>query len=93
MLEGSVNSINRSNAAFARDLEYMREAMLDNDLDDRLEALERADGEIDTVDELLEAKGYVERLSDEDTFSEAEIDRILEADHDLTFNEMVGIEE
>jgi hypothetical protein len=95
MLAGSVDAINRANASYARDLEYLKEAMYEDEIDARIEMLERNDGEIDTAEELLEAKEYAERLSGEEdeVISEAEVDRILNADHDLTFNEMAGIEE
>lgn len=95
MLAGSIDAINRANASYARDLEYLKEAMYEDELDARLEALDRNEGIIDTAEELLEAKEFAERLSGEEdeALMEAEVDRILNADHDLTFNEMAGIEE
>lgn len=94
MLEGSLNTVARENAKYARDLEYIKESIFEDELDERIEAIEKAEGIIDTAEELLEAKEYAKRLpgEEDEALMEAEIERILNADHDLTFEEMAGIE-
>ena len=93
MLTSTIDSIREDNARFAREVEYIRETALDDVIDQRIEVAERQfDNE--TIEELEEAVDMVKRLSnDEDVVEEAaEIEKILNAEGDITFNEMVGIE-
>ena len=39
----------------------------------------------------MESAESVNQISPEDNFSKQEVDRILSSDHDLTFDEMLGI--
>lgn len=93
MLTTTMDSIRRKNASFARDVEYIKETALDDEIDVRTEM---ADGQFrrETVEELVEAADMVKKLDDtEDPVQEAtEIDRILNATENLTFEEMAGIE-
>lgn len=93
MLTSTIDSIKRENAIFARDTEYLKETALDDMIDERMESVEdQFDPE--TIEELEEAVHMVEQLSgDIDPVMEsAEIDRILNAEDDISFNEMAGIE-
>ena len=94
MLTTAMDSIRESNAKFARDVEYVKETANDDIIDARLEMAE-AHFNNETIGELEEAAAMVDRLSSEENVVEekAEIDRILNADENLTFEEMVGIEE
>mgnify|MGYP004647044183 CR=1 FL=1 len=94
MLTTAMDSIRESNAKFARDVEYVKETANDDIIDARVEMAE-AHFNNETISELEEAAAMVDRLSSEENVVEekAEIDRILNADENLTFEEMVGIEE
>ena len=92
MLVSPIEDIRRANAEFARDVEYLKETALDDQLDDRI-AIAESQFEAETIEELEEALELVKRLPDEEDVVEekAEVDRILSADKNLTFDEMVGI--
>ena len=93
MLTNPVDSIREKNAKFLRDVEYIKETAFDDMIDERLEVAESMyEGE--TFDEIKEAMDLASKISGEDDVEESakEIQRILDADEDITFNEMVGIE-
>lgn len=92
MLVSPIEDIRRANAEFARDVEYLKETALDDQLDDRI-AIAESQFEAETIEELEEAVELVKRLPDEEDVVEekAEVDRILSADKNLTFDEMAGI--
>jgi hypothetical protein len=87
MLTGTLNNIRRERAELARDIEYIREDAEASLVDDRLNYLER---KIDYED-LLESANSINQIPKYDDFSEAEVTRILESDHDLSFGEMTGV--
>ena len=93
MLTSTSDFIREQKARFARDVEYIRETALDDVIDERTEvALSKY--ETETVDELKEAAYMVNRLEigDEVMSESTEIQRILDAKENITFEEMVGIE-
>lgn len=95
MLSNTIESIQRENAKFARDVEYVKEITKDDMIDDRVFAAESAVLlHNDSHKEMKEAAEYVNALSSEDDVikENAEVERILNADHDLTFEEMAGID-
>ena len=90
MLDNAINSIRKERAALAREIEYMRESMEDDKLDEIMESVEGSDSKA----ELIEAAAYVNSVdvTEEETAIESvEIDRILNADHDISFDEMIGL--
>ena len=93
MLATVMDSIRTNNAKFARNVEYLKEAANDDIIDERVEV---ADTHFrrETIDELEEAANMVEKLSPEvDLVQEsAEINRILNATENITFEEMIGLE-
>lgn len=93
MLTTAMDSIRETNAKFARDVEYIKETANDDIIDARVEMAE-AQFSHETIGELEEAADMVGKLSAEENVVEekAEIDRILNAEENLTFEEMVGIE-
>ena len=93
MLTNSIDSIREEKARFARDVEYIKETFLDDILDQRVEVAESLYVR-ETMDELEEAADMITKLSSEDDIiaESAEVNRILNADGDISFNEMVGIE-
>ena len=90
MLTGTLNKIREERAARIRDVEYIREMASDDAADDRLFDLEmqmvKESGNI-----FAESAETVEQISTDDSFRQEEISRILNADHDLTFDEMIGV--
>ena len=92
MLTGTLNKIREEKAARIRDVEYIREISADDAADDRLFDLEmrtvRESGNI-----FAESAETVEQIPTDDSFCKEEIDRILNADHNLSFDEMLGIED
>ena len=92
MLTNPIDSIRIKNAEFARDVEYIKETALDDEIDERVEAAE-SEYTPESIEELEEAAAMVNRLpEDEDPVEEsAEIDRILNATENITFEEMANI--
>ena len=92
MLTNPIESIRIENAKFARNIEYIKETALDDQIDERVEAAE-SDYAPESIEELEEAAAMVNRLpEDEDPVEEsAEIDRILNATENITFEEMANI--
>lgn len=93
MFKSIKDSIRRENAIFARDLEYVKESISEDMIDDRLEVAETKFMGYESSDEIEEALSMVNKLTDEENVVEesAEIERILSSDDDITFDEMIGI--
>jgi len=94
MLNNILDDIKLERAKFARDVEYLTEEALQDEIDDSLELAEESVlGYVETSDELLEANDYLESMSvDDEESSKEEIQRIMEATSDMTFDEMVDVE-
>lgn len=94
MLSGSLETIKMERAKFARDVEYQKEIAFDDYIDERTEIAESLINK-ETIEELQEAADMVNRLSGEVNMvaENAEIERIMNAESDLTFDEMIGIDE
>ena len=91
MLISPIENIKRQRAETAREIEYLKESVLDSEIDDRLTVAEEQYVR-ESVDEYLEAKEELSLISEsEDNAKNIEVERILNADHDLTFEEMIGI--
>ena len=92
MLTNPIESIRIENAKFARNVEYIKETALDDQIDERVEAAE-SEYYPESIEEMEEAAAMVNRLpEDEDPVEEsAEIDRILNATENITFEEMANI--
>lgn len=90
MLTGTLNKIREEKASRIRDVEYIREMAYEDSVDDRLFELdmmnEKASGNI-----FAEAAITVNQIPSDDNFRTEEINRILNADHNLSFDEMLGI--
>ena len=93
MLTNPIERIRIENAKFARNIEYIKETALDDQIDERVEAAE-SEYYPESIEEMEEAAAMVNRLpEDEDPVEEsAEIDRILNAAENITFEEMIGLE-
>lgn len=92
MLNNSINEIYEEKAKFARDVEYLKETALDDEIDERLEIVDSM-YERETLEDLEEAANMLDKLpADVDVVEEAtEVERILNAEESLTFEEMIGI--
>ena len=90
MLTGVLNNIRRERAKKARELEYIKEAAATMVEDDRLLQIDdrMVNADENEYEDLAEVIDQIE-LSEEE--EDEEIDRILDADHDLSFEEMCGI--
>lgn len=93
MLVQPIDAIRESNASFLRDVEYLKETAIDDMIDERTEVAESV-YETEKMEELIEAAEMVEKLpGDVDLVTESEeVQRILDATEDMTFEEMAGIE-
>lgn len=91
MLNYSVDSIREQRARFARDIEYLREMSNDDFTDDRFFALESKFGTSDTYEDYLEAASIMEKITVDDDEEELEVQRILEATEDISFDEMIDV--
>ena len=91
MLTGTLNKIREEKAAQIRDVEYIREMSFEDAIDDRLFDIElmnlKESGNI-----YSEAAETVEQIPTDDSFRTDEINRILNAERNLSFDEMLGIE-
>ncbi len=87
-----MDALRTENAEFARDVEYLKQIAIDDDIDQRTEAVE-ADITESSAD-LIDAAKFINSLdiSDIDAMESAEVGRILNSDDDLSFNEMTGLE-
>lgn len=87
---GTLNAMRRERAERIRDVLYIRE-LSETDIDDRISHVDRVlNGKADPI----AYKGIPElanRISIDNGFKEAEINRILNANRDITFDEMLGI--
>ena len=92
MLTGTLNKIREERASRVRDLEYIREMAADDAIDDRLFDLElRTMKESGNI--YAESAETVAQIPSDEAFRADEIKRILDADHNLSFDEMIGIED
>lgn len=92
MLVGTLNKIREEKASRIRDVEYIRGIAEDDAIEDRLFELElrniKESGNI-----FAESARSVEQISVETESSKEEINRILNSDRKLSFDEILGITE
>ena len=93
MVANIIDEIRTERAKFARDTEYIRESVIEDIIDERTEVAESLYVR-ETAEELQEAADLVNTISGEpDMMQEsAEVERILSAEENITFDEMAGIE-
>lgn len=93
MMTKTYDDIRKAKAIFAREVEYIKETAADDIIDERVE---RANSQFvkESIDELEEAVTMVERLDIEDEIAveSVEVQRLLDAEENITFNEMAGIQ-
>ena len=92
MIVGTLNRIREERAARIRDIEYIREMAEEDAIDDRFFDIELTMvKEFDNI--YAESAETIEQISPDDDFRQEEINRILNAEHHLSFDEMLGIED
>lgn len=78
----------RMRASFARELEYIREDALESDIDDRIECLckhSHAD-----EDDYRDCVKVIDAMDSIDDTEDDEIERLLKADRDMSFEQMIS---
>ena len=90
MLTGTLNKIREEQANRMYDVNYIREMVADDAVDDRM-----LDLEMRTVKEygnvFAEAAETVSKIPTDDSFRKEEVSRILNSDRVLSFDEILGI--
>lgn len=87
---GTLNAMRREKAERLRDVLYIRELSQD-DIDERISHVDRV---LNSKADPIGYKGIPElanRISIDDNSAEEEINRILNTNKDITFDEMIGI--
>ena len=94
MITNILTGLKEDRAKFVRELAYIRENAEEDLIADRVEKAERALGrKSDDFESFVEAVSIVDTMDDDYATEDAEeINRILEANNDLTFDEMIGLE-
>ena len=91
MLTGTLNKIREERAARIRDVEYIREMAAEDAIDDRMFDLEMRMVK-ETGNIYAEAAKTADQISTDEGFRQEEIDRILNAESNISFDEMLGVE-
>lgn len=96
MLATLVDNLRRTKAEFARDTEYLKESVLEEEVDDCMEIAESLYFS-ETAEEVKEAAEWADRIkvdtAEDLKNDEEEIERILESTEDITFDEMINLDE
>ena len=92
MLTKTLNNIREEKAKLARDIEYLKESVTDYSVEERLMDLEDESSN-DFENPYIESANSVDMIPTDTEYVTEEVNRILNADHDIDFDEMVGIEE
>ncbi len=96
MLGDIVDNLRVERAEFARDVEYLKEFTSEDKIDACIESAESLYFK-ETAEELKEAAEWADRIkvetADDKIEDEEEVQRILEATEDITFDEMINLDE
>ena len=90
MLNGISDSIKRKNAEFIRDVEYIKEMAYEDALDDRLNCCTDDTPNL-SMSSISNDVKFIDNLEETPEESEAEVQRIINTDRNLTFNDMIGL--
>ena len=89
---GTLNAMRREKAERVRDVLYIRE-LSEDDIDERISHVDKElNGAVDH-DGYRGIPELANKISGDNDFAEEEINRILNSKKDLTFDEMLGIDE
>lgn len=91
MLNTAIDSILYERASFVRDIEYMRNNVIDSEVQDAILAYETANNEltVETTDD--EINTAIKQAAKDDSTEQEEIERIVRSDKDLTLDQIIGI--
>lgn len=89
MLTGALNKMREERAKFARDVEELRQMYMEDAIDDREHEMDITFGTTDDPDELRAAADVLDKIPEDDNFTDKEINTILNSDHDLSFDELI----
>lgn len=89
MLTGALNKMREERAKFARDVEELRQMYMEDAIDDREHEMDITFGTTDDPDELRAAADVLDKIPEDDDFTDKEINTILNSDHDLSFDELI----
>lgn len=91
MLNTTIDSILYERASFVRDIEYMRNNVIDSEVQDAILAYETANNEltVETTDD--EINTAIKQAAKDDSTEQEEIERIVRSDKDLTLDQIIGI--
>lgn len=89
MLAGALNKMREERAKFARDVEELRQMYMEDAIDDREHEMDITFGTTDDPDELRAAADVLDKIPEDDDFTDKEINTILNSDHDLSFDELI----
>lgn len=89
MLTGVLNQMRKERAKFARDVEELRQMYMEDAIDDRDAEIDIAYGAADDPDELRDAADVLDRIPEDDDFTDKEINTILNSNYDLSFDELI----
>lgn len=99
MFDTAMRDIAYNRAAFARDMEYMRENTRDAEVQESMLLFEscgegiRMESDIISKEEAADLKEAIESIPDDSSDKEAEIDRILNTDKErMSIDEVMGID-
>ena len=90
MLTKLSDSIKRKNAEFIRDVEYIKELAYEDMLDERMESFMEDVSEL-SMGEIRNDLDSLNEITDDPEQDETEVQRIMSADRDMTFNDMIGV--
>lgn len=90
MLNGISDSIKRKNAEFIRDVEYIKEMAYEDALDDRLNCCTDDTPNL-SMSSISNDVRFIDNLEETPEESEAEVQRIMNTDRNLTFNDVIGL--
>ena len=94
MIDTTVEAFRMEEASHARDLAYLMEDLEDDAIDACLEAAESGDPLLESAydmedEELAELLEHVDEMDDNEAI---EIQRIMESEEGVTFDQMIGLE-
>lgn len=90
MITNLSDSIKRKNAEFIRDVEYIKETAYEDMLDERVQSFMEDASEL-SMGDIRSDLDELDNLNDDPEQDEMEVQRIMTADKDITFNDMIGV--
>lgn len=90
MIENAVDKIRRKRATFLHEVTFVREMANEDIIADRVDKAESQYIK-ESLSDLIEAKDIINQMPSDDSDDQREINMLLEATEDISFDEMIGI--